>query len=46
MDAARGYVFLKDPAKGKMLRMSREGFQSEWDAAKNWTLLVVPVGEH
>ena len=46
MDAARGYVFLNDPAKGKMLRMSREGFQSEWDAAKNWTLLAVPVGEN
>jgi ABC-type bacteriocin/lantibiotic exporter with double-glycine peptidase domain len=45
MDAARGYVFLNDPASGKMLRISREGFQTEWDAAKNWTLLAVPRGE-
>ena len=28
MDGARGYVSLNDPAKGKMLRMSHEGFQS------------------
>jgi predicted double-glycine peptidase len=45
IDAARGYVFLNDPAMGKMLRISREGFQSEWDLAKNWTLLAVPGGK-
>jgi predicted double-glycine peptidase len=44
IDTARGYVFLNDPAMGKMLRFSREGFQSEWDLAKNWTLLAVPAG--
>jgi len=46
VDAARGYVFLNDPARGKMLRMSREGFQQEWDLGKRWTLLVVPSGGH
>ena len=46
VDAARGYVFLNDPARGKMLRLSREGFQTEWDLGKRWTLLVVPSGEH
>jgi len=46
MDAARGFVFLNDPARGKMLRMSREGFQTEWDLGKRWTLLAVPSGEH
>lgn len=46
LDAARDYLFLNDPAKGKMLRMSREGFLSEWASAKNWTLLAVPVGEN
>ena len=45
VDAGREYVFLNDPAGGKMLRISREGFQSEWDAAGNWTLLAVPRGE-
>lgn len=44
MDAEREYVFLNDPAMGKMIRISREGFQSEWDSAKNWTLLAVPGG--
>jgi len=45
MDMAREYVFLNDPAVGKMLRRSREGFQTEWDSARNWTLLAVPAGE-
>jgi len=42
LDEARGYVFLNDPAVDKMLRISRTGFQEEWDLAKNWTLLAVP----
>lgn len=46
MDAARGFVFLNDPAGSKMLRISREGFQSEWDSARNWTLLAVPAEEN
>jgi predicted double-glycine peptidase len=46
VDASRGYIFLNDPARGKMLRMSREGFQTEWDSAKRWTLLAVPDGEN
>ncbi|MGB7846622.1 MAG: C39 family peptidase [Candidatus Acidiferrum sp.] len=46
VDAEREFIFLNDPARGKMLRMSREGFQSEWDSAKNWTLLAVPGGEN
>lgn len=45
LDVGREYVFLNDPAVGKMLRFSREGFQSEWDSAKNWTLLAVPLEE-
>lgn len=46
MDEARGYIFLNDPARGKMLRMSREGFETEWDLGKRWTLLAVPSGGH
>lgn len=42
LDPEREFVFLNDPSAGKMLRISREGFQSEWDSAKNWTLLAVP----
>jgi predicted double-glycine peptidase len=42
LDERREFVFLNDPAMGKMIRFSRGGFQSEWDSAKNWTLLAVP----
>jgi ABC-type bacteriocin/lantibiotic exporter with double-glycine peptidase domain len=42
IDWERGYVFVNDPAQHKMLRISREGFESEWSATHNWTLLAVP----
>ena len=43
VDWERNYVFLNDPARGKMLRLSREGFLQEWAPANNWTLLVIPA---
>lgn len=46
IDSKRGYVFLNDPAQQKMLRISREGFESEWHATHNWTLLAVPKSAH
>jgi ABC-type bacteriocin/lantibiotic exporter with double-glycine peptidase domain len=46
LDWKRGYVFLNDPARAKMLRISRQGFQWEWGLANNWTLLVVPAVGH
>lgn len=42
IDPVRGYLFINDPARQKMLRISREGFESEWRATHNWTLLAVP----
>src|SRR6266849_2588264 len=42
VDSERGYVFLNDPAQQKMLRVSQEGFESEWKFTQNWTLLAVP----
>lgn len=42
VDSERGYVFVNDPAQQKMLRISREGFESEWNPAHNWVLLAVP----
>jgi len=42
IDSERGYVFVNDPARRKMLRVSREGFESEWNYTRNWTLLAVP----
>ena len=43
VDWERNYVFLNDPARGKMLRVSREGFLQEWNPANNWTVLAVPA---
>ena len=42
IDSQRGYLFINDPAQQKMLRISRQGFESEWNPAQHWTLLVVP----
>jgi ABC-type bacteriocin/lantibiotic exporter with double-glycine peptidase domain len=42
IDSERGYVFVNDPAQQKMLRISREGFESEWRSTGDWTLLAVP----
>jgi ABC-type bacteriocin/lantibiotic exporter with double-glycine peptidase domain len=42
IDSERGYLFVNDPAQQKMLRISRGGFESEWSATRNWTLLAVP----
>ena len=42
IDPAQGYLYVNDPAQQKMLRLSREGFESEWSATHDWTLLAVP----
>jgi ABC-type bacteriocin/lantibiotic exporter with double-glycine peptidase domain len=42
IDSQRGFVFINDPAQQKMLRISRQGFESEWNRANHWTLLAVP----
>ena len=42
IDVQRNFVFLNDPAKQKLLRISREGFESEWNPMNNWILLALP----
>ena len=42
IDPERNDVFINDPAQQKMLRISRQGFESEWNPTHNWTLLAVP----
>jgi ABC-type bacteriocin/lantibiotic exporter with double-glycine peptidase domain len=42
IDVEREYVYVHDPAQQKSLRISREGFESEWKPTHNWTLLAVP----
>jgi ABC-type bacteriocin/lantibiotic exporter with double-glycine peptidase domain len=41
-DSSRRYVFLNDPARGKLMRISRETFTAEWKGAGNWMLLALP----
>jgi len=42
IDSTRGYIYVNDPAQQKMLRLSREGFESEWKATGHWMLLALP----
>ena len=42
IDPERGYLFINDPAQAQMLRISREGFETEWHPTHNWTLLALP----
>jgi predicted double-glycine peptidase len=43
MDWQREAVFVNDPARGKLLRVERQEFEKEWQAARNWMLLAVPA---
>jgi predicted double-glycine peptidase len=43
MDWQREAVFVNDPARGKLMRIERPQFEREWEAARNWLLLAVPV---
>ena len=43
IDSERNFVFLNDPARGKLLRLSREAFETEWKAVDHWTLLALPL---
>lgn len=42
VDAQRGFVYVNDPERKPMLRISQEGFASEWKGTHNWTLLALP----
>lgn len=43
MDWQRDAVFVNDPARGKLLRIEKAEFEKEWQAAKNYLLLAVPI---
>jgi ABC-type bacteriocin/lantibiotic exporter with double-glycine peptidase domain len=43
MDWEREAVFISDPARGKLLRIERQEFEKEWEAARKWMLLAVPL---
>ena len=42
MDWQSSALFLNDPARGKLLRVSREDFENQWRPNRNWMLLAVP----
>lgn len=42
MDADGSAVFVNDPARQKLLRITRSDFEKEWNEAGNWTLLALP----
>jgi len=42
LDTVRGFVFVNDPARGKMLRLARAPFERDWNTAGNWALLALP----
>ena len=43
MDWEREAVLVNDPARGKLMRVERQEFEKEWQAARNWMLLAVPA---
>lgn len=46
IDWENGAVFINDPARAKLLRIDREVFLKDWQAAGFWTLLAVPEPRH
>lgn len=38
----RDFVFVNDPAQRKLLKQERPGFEKQWSATDNWTLLALP----
>ena len=42
IDPEQNLVLLNDAAQRKLLKQERAGFERQWRAVKNWTLLVVP----
>jgi ABC-type bacteriocin/lantibiotic exporter with double-glycine peptidase domain len=45
VDTAQGAVWLNDPARRKLTRLSRREFERAWSRSGNWTLLAVPADE-
>lgn len=43
IDPVRGLIMMNDPAERKLLTEERTGFEKDWSATRNWTLLAVPA---
>ncbi|HKQ72900.1 MAG TPA: C39 family peptidase [Blastocatellia bacterium] len=42
LDSQAGIVSLNDPARRKLLKLSRSDFEKQWNGSNQWTLLAVP----
>ncbi|PYU98718.1 MAG: hypothetical protein DMG26_17970, partial [Acidobacteria bacterium] len=42
LDGQQGFVLVNDPARRKLLKLDRTGFEEGWSATQNWTLLALP----
>ena len=42
LDLEQGILLLNDPARRKLLKQDRAGFEKQWSATGNWTLLALP----
>lgn len=43
LDTEQGILLLNDPARRKLLKQDRAGFEKQWSATGNWTLLALPA---
>jgi ABC-type bacteriocin/lantibiotic exporter with double-glycine peptidase domain len=43
VDPVHQLVMMNDPAERKLLTQERAGFERDWNATHNWTLLAVPA---
>lgn len=42
LDSEQGILLLNDPARRKLLKQDWAGFEKQWSATGNWTLLALP----
>lgn len=42
LDTEQGILLLNDPARRKLLKQDRAGFEKQWSATGNWALLALP----
>ena len=45
MDSEQEILLLNDPARRKLLKQDRAGFERQWSATGKWTLLALPRPE-
>jgi len=43
IDDGGGYIFVNDPPRQSLLRLSRDDFEKQWSGAENWALLAFPL---